>query len=63
MVGIPVKAYSPRGKLRVFLRTQDAYMFTCYEDSNTVCPPPVLHQSELERMPRPLERTYAQASK
>jgi len=60
VANIPVRAFPPRGKLGVFLRTQ---VLTTYEESGTACPLPVLHHWELECMPRPLKRTYAQAGK
>lgn len=35
----------------------------CYEESDALCPPQVLHHWELDCIPRPLKRTYAEAGK
>ena len=35
----------------------------CYEESDALCPPQVLHNWELECIPRPLKWTYAEAGK
>jgi hypothetical protein len=35
----------------------------CCEESDTLCPPQVLHHWELECFPRPVKRTYAEAGK
>ena len=35
----------------------------CCEEGDVLCPPQVLHCWELERIPRPLKRTYAEAGK
>ena len=36
---------------------------TCYEESDTLCHPQVLHHWELDCIPRPLKWTYADAGK
>jgi len=57
-VGVPVKKFPVRGQLQLLaFIVPDAYL---REDSDSVCPPKVYHNWELEFMSsRTLKRTYA----
>jgi hypothetical protein len=57
-VGVPVKKFPVRGQLHLLaLIVPDTYL---REDSDSICPPEVYHNWELETMSsRTLKRTYA----